>query len=369
MSYTIEKLNNGKYKIRVYSNKDEFGKVKTKQISNINTIAVAKKLALEIEEKLNLKEETKDYTFQELYNLYMNAKAKKLSPNTLKNKKIYYETTLNYWGNVKAKNINTRNVQEWVNNLENTKTQYNKRPKKATIQEYVKSINTILNWAVGQDYLEYNKIKRIEYLEDEEEFEATILSKEQIIEILKDLKQNYYNLYIPTLLALTTSTRRSEALGIKWNDINFEDKTITLNRIVYEDENHNLKTKNKLKTISSKRKLFMTDFLINELKEHKKYSYGEYVCNNIFIGEITPSYLTHKFHDYIKSKFKIKIRFHDLRHNFNQLLYENGIDDITRSKLMGHKNSNITNKVYTHLSEENTQKVVNIINKTLDKNN
>lgn len=53
---------------------------------------------------------------------------------------------------------------------------------------------------------------------------------------------------------------------------------------------------------------------------------------------------------------------------FNQFLYEFGIDDVTRSKLMGHKNSKITNKVYTHLSEQKAHEV-NIITKTIDTKN
>lgn len=370
MSYKIEKQKNGKYKIRVWSLPDEFGKIQTKQVSNIHTVAVAKNLALEIEESFALKlEPPQDYTFSQMTNLYMKAKEKTMSPNTLIKKKCYRDFVLKKWGNVKCNKINTRNVQDWVNELEE-KENHNKKGqclKKSTIQEYVKVLNTVLNWAVSQDYLDYNKIKKLEYREDEEDFEPTILTANELAEILKAIKKDCYNIYIPCLISLLADPRRGESLAIQKDDIDFEKNIIYLKNSVYE-ENGKTVLKNRMKTKSSRRKLVMSEFLKKELQEHLEMNKAletNFVCDNIFIGEVTPSYITHKFHDFVKERFNIEMRFHDLRHNFNQLCFENGIDLSTRSKMMGHSSEKITNRIYTHFSYTKSQEAVESITSAL----
>ena len=61
MSYKIEKQENGKYRIRVWSVADEFGKIHTKQVSNLNSTTAAKNKALQIEEAFSQNREIQDY--------------------------------------------------------------------------------------------------------------------------------------------------------------------------------------------------------------------------------------------------------------------------------------------------------------------
>ncbi len=364
MSYKIEKMKNGKYRIRVWSVADEFGKIHTKQVSNINTASAARTKALEIEEDFKLNREiAQDYTFNQLRNLYETAKKNKLSPNTVNKKESYRNAVCEKWGNVKCRNINSRNMQDWVNELEE-KENPNKKGhnlKMATIQEYVKVVTTTLNWGVSMGYIERNNIKKIEYREDEEDFEPTILTAEQLSEILKTLKQEYYNLYIPCLISLLADPRRGEVLALQTDDIDFENGLMFLRKNVYEDENGKVQIKNKLKSKTSRRTLALSNFLQRELQEHLEMNKGlntTYICDNVFIGKVTPSYLTHKFHDFMRNRFGVNMRFHDLRHNFNQLCFENGVDLSTRSKMMGHSSEKITNRVYTHTSMKKSQEAV-----------
>ncbi len=362
MSYKIEKQPNGLYKIRVWGIKNEFGKIPTKQISNIKTIAVAREKALTIEENFNNGLSTKDYTFKQLDELYHQAKDKNLSPNTKNANKYRREIVLNYWGNVKANRINSKNVQEWINKLEKQEPRNKKGMllKKATVEEYVKILKTTLNWAVDNDYLDYNRIKKLSYKEDEEEFEPTILTPEKLKEILFTIKQECYNIYIPTLVSLFCDPRRGEILALTYNDIDFENNYIVLKKSAYEEEGQ-VKTKPKLKSKTSKRIIALSDFVKKEILEYKAFNKAkdsDIICNNIFMNNIKPSYVSRNFHNFIKSKFGINMRFHDLRHNFNQLCFENGIDLSTRSKIMGHSNEKITNEIYTHYSSKKAREAV-----------
>ncbi len=372
MSFKIEKQPNGLYKIRVWGNKNEFGKIPTKQVSNINSKAVAKSKALEIEEKLNNNGNYNEYTFKQLDDLYHQAVDKNLSPNTKNTKKYRREIVLKYWGNVQANKINSKNVQEWINKLEKQENPNKKGQhlKKATIEEYVKVLKTTLNWAVDNEFLDYNRIKKLYYKEDEEEFEPTILTPEQLKEILISIKQKCYNIYIPTLVSLYCDPRRGEILALTYNDINFNENYIQLKKSAYE-ENGEVKLKNKLKSKTSKRIIALSDFVKEEILEYKVFNNAkdnDKICDNIFMKDIKPSYISRNFHDFIKSEFGINMRFHDLRHNFNQLCFENGIDLSTRSKIMGHSNEKITNDVYTHYSSKKAKEAVEAVSNAIGLN-
>lgn len=363
MSYKIEKQPNGLYRIRVWGIKNEFGKIPTKQKSNIRTVAVAREKALAIEEGFNCGiETTLDYTFKQLDDMYHQANDKNLSPNT-KNARKYRQTiVIEYWGNVKANRINTKNVQDWVNQLEKQQPRNKKGQllKKATVQEYVKILKTTLNWAVENNYLDYNRIKKIVYKEDEEEFEPTILSPEQLKEILLAIKEKCYNIYIPTLVSLFCDPRRGEIMALTYNDIDFKNNCILLKKSAYEEDGK-VKTKPKLKSKTSKRVIALSDFVKKEILNYKNFNLAEdsdTICSNFFMKDIKPSYVSRNFHNFIKSEFGINMRFHDLRHNFNQLCFENGIDLSTRSKIMGHSNEKITNEIYTHYSSKKAKEAV-----------
>ena len=362
MSYKIDKQPNGQYKVRVWSKEDSLGKIKTKQISNISGITSAKKIAKEIE--YELEENINDISFLKLDDLYFEERKTKVSPTTLNTVyKHNRQIIRDYLGNIKANKINTAIIQRFIDK------EQNKGLKKKTVKNHVSYLLAVLNWAVNYDYLDYNRIKKLHYKEDEENFEATTLDIKQLAQILNFMKINCYNLYIPTLISILTGSRRGETLGLTWDDIDFDNNLIHFrnNMVNINGKPLNKKT---LKTKTSKRNIPMANFLHEELKTHKnKYAIQQidnHVCSNIFQGELTPDYLTHTFHDFMKKEYNIEMREHDLRHNFSQLIFDNEELLIARSKIMGHSNTSITKNVYTKYSiNQRIFDIVNILGETL----
>lgn len=370
MATEIKQLKNGTYSVRVYAkHKDALGKRKSKYQSGIKSVATARILAKEFEEELERYVDD-DFTLAEANEMYLLSRESKVEPTTFARFKFVYKPIIERLGHIKIKNINNRVVQSYVDDRQKDKSKNSKeRIKKATVEREVRYIKTIINWLIANDYLEYNKIKRIEYTPDEEEFEATTLSIEQVADVLKNLKMNYYNLYIPVLISVTTSARRGEALALKWSDIDWVNNTITFHSNFVEVGNKTV-DKSKMKTKSSRRIIAMCDFLRGELLEHQNICVGlnsDYVCATPFSSDVpmTPSNLTKKYHKYILDTYGIHMRLHDLRHTFNQLAYENGVDISTRAMIMGHSNEKLTQKVYTHnsilKSKEATNKLGNKI--------
>jgi integrase len=365
MAIKITPEGNNFYTVRVWAkHKDALGKRKTKQKKHIRTVAAAKIVAAEFEEQLSNPYYT-DLTFKEVHNLYMEAKKEKISPTSFYSIGLVGNAVNKKLGHIKARNLNTRIVQQFIDELGKKKNANNpaKTIKSTTQLKHVNHIKAVLNWAEAREYIDFNKVKKIE-LKASEEFEPTIVDAKQIASILDYLKQYYYNIYIPILLLISTGARRGEALALKWHNVDFKRSVVNFheNRTMVGG---NIVEKSKMKTTSSKRTSAMSDFLANELKQHKELQQGksDYVCADAFNGNLlTPISLTRAFSRTMQKQFNIKMRLHDLRHSFNQLAYETNIDLTTRSKLLGHSNTTTTNKVYTHKSIEQNKKAVNIIN-------
>lgn len=379
MAITINKSEDGTYNVRVWSRSvDIYGKRKTKYKSGIKTVTAAKKWAELTEDELTelaqLGENKfeNNLTFADLNSMYLKSRENKMSPTSYAYALSITPTLLSFIGQVKIENINTRIVQDVVDKLSKMENKYKKgqRLKKGTIQRYVNHIKAVISWGVAQDYIEYNRIKKIEIPEDEEEFEPTTLSAEDVGKVLTWLKTNYYNLYIPVLLSVTMSPRRGEFLGLTWDKIDFENDTINFsnNRIMVGSK---IVDKQKMKTRTSKRVLVMSDFVKKELLEHKKmceHLDSPYVCANVFTGEqpTQPNYISRYFHRVMDKEFGVKMRVHDLRHSFNQIAYEDDVDEATRSKIMGHSKITMTRNTYTKSSLKKNKEAMNSVSSKIE---
>lgn len=76
--------------------------------------------------------------------------------------------------------------------------------------------------------------------------------------------------YIPLIIGYFTGFRISETLGLTWNDIDLENKTISINKILYYNDKSKSWYFGPTKTKTSDRTIKIGDTLINILKKHKK---------------------------------------------------------------------------------------------------
>lgn len=374
MAIQIKKEPNGTYTVRVWAKSlDVFGKRKTKYKSGIKSVAAARNWGAITESEISEQSQIQqDVTFQQLNTYYMDAKQNKMSPTTLEGLKTIIPRVLEYFGKVKVSNINTRMVQQFVNDLSKLENPHKpgSKIKKGTIEKYYRHLQAVLNWGVAQDYLEFNRVKRVEFPEDDEPFEPTIITAEKLGEVLAFLKQKCYNLYIPVLLSATMSPRRGEFLGIKWDAIDFDNNVIDVrnNRV---KAGNKIIERSKLKTGKSKRLLSMSEFVKRELLEHRELCRelnSPYVCANPFSGELPtkPDYVTKTFHKVIKKEFGIDMRIHDLRHTFNQMAYEDEVDETTRSKIMGHSRVETNRNIYTQASLKRDKDAMELISQGVE---
>jgi integrase len=199
-------------------------------------------------------------------------------------------------------------------------------------------------------------------------------------EAKKFLKQTFgareYGIF---LCSLTTGMRIGEVLGLRWQDVDFKNKTITINQTLEEkikgDPRPQFGTP---KTEASQAPVLMTDLLVTELKKietrqkeekmksRKTYkNYGLVFAN--FKGEpVHLENLRNKYFNGAIEKAEItKIRIHDMRHSAATLLLSMGISLDTIQRYLRHAQRETT-EIYAHndsieLIREATEKMNRIL--------
>jgi integrase len=153
--------------------------------------------------------------------------------------------------------------------------------------------------------------------------------------------------------AVLTGMREGELLGLKWSDINWFSRQVEVNRTY----NHGQFYKPKSKT--SRRKIDMAPELVGELKKWK-LACPPSDLDLVFPSEAgTPSdaanMLKRRFFPALKRAKLPRIRFHDLRHTFAALVWDQTKDLKYLQTQLGHSSVQMTLDIYGHLMKKTNQ--------------
>ena len=165
--------------------------------------------------------------------------------------------------------------------------------------------------------------------------------------------------------------RRSEALGLSWSNIDFENDKIFIGQKVLEVVREGKMVQvvsDEMKTESSRRSFKMIPEVKEILLEHrqrqadfqkqfrKAYSkkHLDMVCVNPLGELIKPSYITAHFPKLLKQYGMRDIRFHDLRHTCASLLVSLDVNMKVIQRYLGHSNMSTTADIYSHLDANAT---------------
>ena len=117
----------------------------------------------------------------------------------------------------------------------------------------------------------------------------------------------------------------------------------------------------KPKTRSSKRKIAISDKVLEELKRHRekqaqlrleagdKWREQGLVFPNKFGGFLLVEVVMKQFHELLKKAGLPKMRFHDLRHTMATLLLESDVHPKKVQERLGHSSIAITMDTYSHV--------------------
>ena len=157
---------------------------------------------------------------------------------------------------------------------------------------------------------------------------------------------------IGVLVALCTGMRMGEVCALRWDHVNFENRTITVDGTfgrVYDCEtrstDHYISSP---KTRNSNREIPVSSQLLSALRKVRRLQiYGEYVVGN-GIGPKDPRNYRETFVRMLQRMGIPRIVFHGLRHTFATRCIESGCDIKTVRALLGHSNVATTLNLYVH---------------------
>ena len=153
--------------------------------------------------------------------------------------------------------------------------------------------------------------------------------------------------------------RRSELLGLQWDSIDFERKTMTIRHTVSKVTE--VVAKDKTKNASSRRTFPLTEEAeaifrrAKELEQQNRAAFGREYQENDYVFKwidghpYSPDYISHRFNRLLKKHGLPHIRFHELRHSCASLLIDMGFTLKDVQEWLGHSDIKMTANIYAHL--------------------
>jgi len=209
-----------------------------------------------------------------------------------------------------------------------------KRVKASSVIHYHAVIHRALKYAVKIDLISVNPADKVERPKADK-FIGSFYDSDEMQALFEAAKDTL--LEIPIFLGAFYGLRRSEALGLKWDAIDFQNGTITIRHTVTSctiDGKHVQVAKDTTKTKSSMRTLPLVPVFKEKLLKVKEQQaeyrrvcgkcydnrYLEYICVDEMGTLISPHYLTAAFPKLLDKNELRRIRYHDLSYpNLNKI--------------------------------------------------
>lgn len=257
-------------------------------------------------------------------------------------------------GKVSLELLNVSHINKLVGDLK-------KKLAPSSIQVVFRVLKSCLKMAKDKGYIFLNPTDNVS-LPRTIKKQVPALTRREHQMLLKESKQTIQGL--PVLIALETGMRIGEISALQWSDVDFEQKTIKVNRTKQRiaTSKVTLIGKTKLvettpKTIKALRIIPLTEELFNALLKAKTQSKSLYVVETKGTGT-EPRTISYRL-EKMKTKLGLSgFGFHSLRHTFATRCVEIGINIATISALLGHASIKMTLDTYTSSFLESQQAAI-----------
>lgn len=298
--------------------------------------------------------------------------SKELAPSTYKRYCRMLETRLlPYFGHFYVNKIKPTDIMQFYDLLSKDTQLIRKKDNNGsktlkplsgkTILEHHRLLRAMLHKAVYWQVIVSNPAERVQppkakkpkrkYYDDDQ---CKIL-----LENLEQLDEEQIKYKTAIILTVFTGVRLGELMGLEWNDIDFRNGIVSINRSSQYLADTGVFTKMP-KTESSIREVAIPDFVISLLEEYKlwyeeqKSLYGELWINSnrLFVQAdgkpMHPSTISKWFVKFIGQIGLPVINFHGLRHTNATLLIAQNIDVAVVAARLGHAQITTTFNFYVH---------------------
>lgn len=266
-------------------------------------------------------------------------------------------------GDIKLCEIKPIHVQNYVDDLLDLLTPQ-------TIKVHLNVLNLALKRAYRLKLIKENPVQFVEVPKNRK-YKNEIYNAEDMQKLLE--KSQGTSMELPIVLAGGLGLRISEILGLTWNNVDFNNFTITIDKITVRNNGQVIlkdpKTESSIRTISAPKEVIL---MLKQLKKDRlaaklrgEKSHRELIFYDKNLNPIAPDVLSKKFRLFLKENNLKHIRFHDLRHSHVTLLIDAKVPIKVISERVGHSNINTTLNIYSHALKEMDQEASDKISSTL----
>ena len=311
-----------------------------------------KKEALEFErEFLAQSQFSIEMTFKSLYSLYHSDMESRIKKTTMETKEYIVNTKLlPFFEKKKVKDIKPIHIRKWQTDL--LKMEYSKTYLKTIYNQ----LTAIFNYAIRFHNLDKNPCHIAGSIGKKDADEMQILSLQEfnkMIDCVTDKENKFF--YI---ILFWTGMRKGELLALTYEDVDFENKTIMINK------NFQIVKKERLitdpKTPRGRRVIAVNDIVLNCIKDLWNTSYKPNKTDKIFY--LSKDSLKRQLDTACKKAGVPRIRVHDLRHSHASYLLSNGVNIVILSRRLGHEKVQTTLNIYCHICPSSEDRLNDVLN-------
>lgn len=236
-----------------------------------------------------------------------------------------------------------------------------------TILHYHRLICSILNCAVQWQIIESNPAERVKPPKAERK-ETGHFNEEEVSRLLEVLEGESIQHKAMIYIAIFSGCRSGELTGLSWDDIDFENSLLRIERATQYIPGKGVFVKEP-KNKSSKRTVAMPKVAMDVLQEYKtdqdklkdflgadgtmwKASEIDFIFTQLDGSPVFPSTPSNWFRKFLKRNGLPQVPFHGLRHTNVSILISKNVDIQTVAKRLGHTKPTTTTSIYSHFLEK-----------------
>ena len=293
-------------------------------------------------EQENCQADITNITFEQIFKPYMELVLSKYSHTTQATYKLYIENHFQKLFPLKYDKVTSIDLQKFIDEIEQTHTPF-------VAQLCLKIGRAVLNYALKHKVIKENKFRVVNNIvvSPQEKRHLTEVQEKEVLQACRELYPKYYSLFA-TLMG--TGMRIGELLALEVTDVNFENKSIKVNKQFTKGKFKD-GTKNPARTVQIKeRKVYITNDTIAVLKEHTKslLEGTKILFPSQVNGYLSDTNLRRRIWQPLLAYVGItdRVRLHDLRGSYADIALEHGASIKFIQNQLGHAKAETTLDIY-----------------------
>ncbi len=310
--------------------------------------------ALEYEANFGKPMET-DPLFSDCIEEWLSTKTLDARPNTVQSYKVYARSQIiPRLGYIKLGDLTRRHIQEYFSSLADTLSASTLKKHRVIIRGALESaaLDGLIDTKTVLDLVNVTLPKA-------KKFTGQALTEEDANMLLACATKEREPVRAAVILALCYGLRRSEICGLRWKDVDIENKKLHICNTVTEYAGKSYEAE-ATKTEASRRVIYLTSNTIPYLDalRHKRIAQGateeSKICAHEDGQEARPEYISRAVKKFLGMNRFEGLRLHDLRHTAASLLARH-VPPKQVQAFLGHEDISTTLNIYTHINDKDKE--------------